>query len=236
MGMYSESSEVEMPHPRLSLAIILIIEDAIRAAWLMLLNDNPARFNRLTALEETINHHLRETLQDRIWNRNKVDGFNGELVACITSAEEIRNFDGKEFKKRPDMIVKLVGLPNNILPSQYGIFIECKPVDANHSLTGDYCKRGIVRFIVGRYAWAMQEALMIGYTQSNPNSLTSLQLALESTANTTQSLGQPSLCPLSNPTSVDRTVVTKHRRRFEYLENSQPAVDITLRHVWLRRD
>jgi hypothetical protein len=41
--------------------------------------------------------------------------------------------------------------------------VECKPVDRNHPISSCYCKKGLVRFVNGDYAWAMQDALMVGY-------------------------------------------------------------------------
>ena len=43
--------------------------------------------------------------------------------------------------------------PQRVRPSQYGIFIECKPVDVDHPLVAHYCDKGILRFVRGRLCW-----------------------------------------------------------------------------------
>ena len=231
--MFSEQVEFEVPHPPLDLSIFLIVEDALRAAWHILQTQPPASLKIDTDQEEVINHHLRETLQDQVWNREIIPGFNPQLIACITSAEEVRNFCGKELKKRPDMIVKLVGIPTSVRPSQYGIFIECKPVDPVHSLVTQYCKRGITRFVVGRYAWAMQEAMMIAYVRDGSNPLVCLPAAFKATATTSLSAAEPIACRGSALAHSQPTIITRHRRSFTYVETGLQAPDVTLRHVWL---
>jgi hypothetical protein len=235
LAMYFEPAEFEVPHPPLDIAVFLVVEDAIRTAWQIMHKCPPSGLKLATDDEETINHYLRETLQDQVWNREVVPGFDPQLIACITSAEEVRNFDGKELKKRPDMLVKLVGLPANVRPSQYGVFIECKPVDAKHSLVSQYCKRGITRFVLGRYAWAMQDAIMIGYVTGGDKPVPSLSTAFKATAKTTLATSEPRECHESIASHNVRTVITSHRRTFSYQETNLPAPDITLRHVWMNR-
>jgi hypothetical protein len=235
LAMFSEPPTFEVPHPPLDISILLIVEDAIRAAWQILRDRPPVDLKLFTDVEEVINHHLRETLQDHVWNRGIVAGFDPQLVACITSAEEVRNYSGKELKKRPDMLVKLVGLPANARPSQYGVFIECKPVDAAHSLTSQYCDRGISRFVVGRYAWAMQEALMVGYTLAAETPVTSLTPVLKKRSKTTLPVSDPAVCQDSALSNTSPTAVTRHRRNFRYVETNVAAPIITLRHIWLNR-
>ncbi len=189
----------------------------------------------LTEGEETINHHLRETLEDRVRNRELVDGFDDQLVECVTSAEEVRDYSGRELKKKPDMIVKLVGMPANTRPSQYGIFIECKPVDSKHKPVDCYCLLGIQRFVDGRYAWAMQEAMMIGYTAGDDEPVETLSIALPKCKERMLPIGEPKSCGLSNPPNAIPTAITRHSRSFSYVETGTSAPDIELRHVWLRR-
>jgi len=229
LAMFSEPRTV--PHPRVDLAVLLILEDAIRAAWEMLRQTPPTTLKLATDVEETVNFHLHEAMTDRVWNRGLVEGFDEMYFRDIQSAPEVCNFNHKELKKRPDMLVKLTGRPDTVMPSQDGIFIECKPVDSRHSLIGQYCRRGITRFVVGRYAWAMQEALMVGYTFGEMDAATLLTAAFTKAAATVLSATNPVPCP-----AVSSTIVSRHRRNFHYRETGETAPEITLRHLWLRRD
>jgi hypothetical protein len=235
LNLYSPP-EFELPHPPLSIALLLIVEDAIRVAWKILIEHPPTGFDMLTAVEGTINHHLRETLQDCVWDRGLVDGFDALQVACINSAEEVRDYSGRELQKKPDMIVKLVGMPANARPSQYGIFIECKPVDKNHTPVKHYCGFGIERFVDGSYAWAMQEGMMIGYIAGDDDPVETLSVALQKCQENTLPIGKPAFCPRSVPEDNMRTVVTRHSRSFSYVETNIKAPEILLRHVWLKRE
>ncbi len=150
-----------LPHPPVSVTVFRILEDAIVVAWGMLHTDPPRPFDPKTAKEKDFTTHLHEILENHLLDSSKVDGFTGEVFSSI-KRPEVRNYDGKKTSKRPDMVAFLADRAN-VMRSQDGIFIECKPVDDAHSLLTDYCDAGIARFIVGDYAWAMTEALMVGY-------------------------------------------------------------------------
>ena len=65
--------------------------------------------------------------------------------------------------KDPDLWFRLRSdeEPTTVLSTHDGLFVECKPVDNSHPVRSDYCDKGLLRFIVGDYAWAMQDALMV---------------------------------------------------------------------------
>jgi hypothetical protein len=227
--------EFELPHPPIAMGVLLVVEEAIRVAWEILKERPPAGFDILTAGEGILNHHLRETLQDYVWNRQLVEGFDGRQIACVTSAEEVRDYSGRELKKKPDMIVKLVGMPAGVQPSQFGIVIECKPVDKKHTPVSCYCGLGIKRFVDGRYAWAMQEAMMIGYIAHEDDPVSTLSDALDKCRGNVLPIGKPTFCPLSITKGDVRTVITRHSREFHYVGSDAKAPEILLRHIWLRK-
>jgi hypothetical protein len=132
------------------------------------------------------------------------------------------------------MMVELVGRPETVRPSQDGIFVECKPVDANHSLLTCYCDAGIQRFICGEYAWAMSEAMMIGYVNSSEDPVAKIQSALDARKAKVLPVQTTTTCPHS--ASKPPTAITTHHRSFSYIETGQKAPDIVLRHLWLSRN
>jgi hypothetical protein len=230
LALFSDQ-HVDIPHPRVDESVLMVLEDAIHAAWEMLRLTPPATLNLATDVEETINFHLHEALADRVWNRGVVEGFDEMFFRDIQPAPEVCNYARTKLKYRPDMLVKLTGRPDWVKPTQDGIFIECKPVDAAHPLAGQYCKRGITRFVVGRYAWAMQEALMVGYTLAALDPLILLKAAFTKTSPIVLAEGDPVLC-----LKAKATIVSRHRRRFTYKETGASAPEIVLRHVWLQRN
>ena len=65
----------------------------------------------------------------------------------------------------PDLVFDLNRDSLPVLPSHDALVVECKPVDKDHSAGGDYCDKGLRRFVIGDYAWPMQEAMMVGYVR-----------------------------------------------------------------------
>ena len=232
LAMYEEP-EFIVPHPPISLAVFLVLEEALCAAWEILRLHPPPGFDLASAIERQLNHQLQEVLKDRIWKRDVVPGFDGELVRTITRPA-VRNYNGKHIDKQPDIMVELVDIPERVRETQYGIFIECKPVDAQHSLVTHYCDEGILRFIRGDYAWAMTQAMMIGYAGSAGLPAERLAVALRTRRDNVFPTGEPTTCVRSQaPTPV---AISEHRRDFTYVENGKAAPPIILRHLWLRRN
>ena len=231
-AMYEEPDFL-LPHPPISLAVFLVLEEALCAAWEILRLHPPPDFDLASAIERQLNHQLQEVLKDRVWNRDVVPGFDDELIRTITRPE-VRNYNGEHVAKRPDMMVELVDIPERVRPSQYGIFVECKPVDATHSLLGHYCDKGILRFVGGDYAWAMTQAMMIGYVDSAGLAAERLAVALRTRSDKVLPTGEPTTCVRSQ--APMRVAISEHRRDFRYVENGQAAPPIILRHLWLRRN
>ena len=156
-----------------------------------------------------------------------MDGFTTEVFSSV-GRPEVRNFDGKKTSKKPDMVAFLADRPN-VKRSQDGIFVECKPVDAAHSLLSDYCDAGVVRFVVGDYAWAMTEALMVGYNTVHDKPSVALSTPFKQRAKVVQASGKLLDCRASPHKPV--VAMTRHKRTFRV--NGQRVPEIALRHLWL---
>jgi hypothetical protein len=216
-----------LPHPPVSVAVFRVLEDAIVEAWGILHTAPPRRFDPKTAKETDFTTYLHEILEDHLLDSSAVDAFSGEVFSSI-KRPEVRNYDGKKTSKKPDMVASLADRPN-VKRSQDGIFIECKPVDAAHSLLTDYCDAGIVRFIVGDYAWAMTEALMVGYNTVHAKPSAALAKPFGLRAKIVRSLRKPRDCRTSP--HQPPIAITRHSRSFPL--SGRKAPPITLRHLWL---
>src|SRR5882724_7795648 len=125
-GFYDiDAPENRPPHPPIPIAVLLIVEEAIRVAWFRLRSRNRDDFNITTATENRVTHELHEVLYDEVFNKGLVDGFDRELFATIARAPTVRNFDKSHLDKMPDMRVELIGRPRYVRMSQDGLFIEC---------------------------------------------------------------------------------------------------------------
>lgn len=216
-----------VPHPPVSLAVFLTLEDAIATAWQILHANPPRSFLPDAALETDFTTHLHEILEDHLLDSGAVAGFTSEVFSKVFRPE-VRNFDGQKTSKKPDMVVCLSDRPN-VKRSQDGIFIECKPVDRAHSLLSDYCEAGVARFVVGDYAWAMTEALMVGYNTAHPKPSIALSKPLQQRATLVQASQSPRDCQVS----PHRPAVAKTEHKRSFRVNGQRVPNITLRHLWL---
>jgi hypothetical protein len=231
LGLSTDWAEREqgfsLPHPPVSVAVFLTLEGAIAAAWVILHKNPPRPFDPKSAKETDFTTHLHEILADHLLNSGEVDGFTTEVFSSI-GRPEVRNFDGKKTGKKPDMVAFLADRPN-VKRSQDGIFVECKPVDAAHSLLSDYCDAGVARFVDGDYAWAMTEALMVGYNTVYDKPSLALVTPFKQRTKVVQASSKLRDCGASPHKPVVAT--SRHKRAF--LVNGKRVPDIHLRHLWL---
>ena len=216
-----------VPHPPVRLALFLTIEDAVAVAWHWLHAEPWEGSDVEKAGEVDYTAQLHVILQDHLLGSETVEGFTNDSFRGVERIESV-NYDGTKKSKRPDLVAFLA-LRANTQPTQDGIFIECKPVDDEHSLLTDYCDAGIDRFIVGDYAWAMKEALMVGYNTIHTKPSLALVDPLKKRPDLL-TIGTPRDCK-SSPQQPP-VCITRHRRNF--LLRGTEASSISLRHLWLR--
>ena len=116
------------------------------------------------------------------------------------------------------------------------LFVECKPVDDNHSAGGKYCAEGLCRFVEGAYAWAMEEGMMLAYARKrtikehlipamqDPKRNEQLKvLDLPTTVASTNAIAQR-FCEALH--------VSRHKRGFAWVANKGAATNILIYHSW----
>ena len=233
----------QLPHTKIPLSVLLIVEEALRVSWNLLRTSPPANFDINTANEDDITQEFRLIVCNQVLQNEMVDGFSKELFS-VNRESKYRNYKHDNSEKMPDLVVDIKRRPPVEYSSDDGLFIECKPVDVTHPTGDAYCGKGLVRFVEGSYAWTMQQAMMIGYTRTGYTILPKLHDALKARSamhppKRIETLQYPSPCPaLSSQTALwcEAVHISCHNRTFHYDETEQPAPPITLRHLWLRRD
>jgi hypothetical protein len=228
--------ELDLPHKPIPLAIHLIVENALCASWNELLKTPPAGFLISTAQEDVMTHELLKILHGEIFDSNVVDGFNRDYFTPPVREAKLENFDGTRRDLMPDLLVGLIGRPKARIPWQDWLFVECKPVDKTHPAGSAYCDEGLIRFVRGDYAWAMQSAMMVGYARASYTILPKLCDALQARPNEIRTVSKTQPCRRSKANSASEVVhISKHGRTFRYVETGQPAPMVTIRHLWLKR-
>jgi hypothetical protein len=235
LGFYSPTPIV-LPHPPYPIATLIIIERAIQEAWRIIRDEPQGGFTMAVADEDTITRELRSCLVDRVLVGGVIDGFSYKHFRVIREGK-FESFDGQHLDKMPDLYIDVVRDTAPSLPSVDGLFVECKPVDRKHPAGVDYCGAGIIRFVIGQYAWAMPQALMIGYASAGYTLPNKLRTALGKRKTELKPKGKLKRCSeCSAKGYAQHPHISVHRRGFIYPSTGTEAPDITLRHLWLYRN
>ena len=107
-----------------------------------------------------------------------------------------------------------------------GLFIECKPIDPNRTLKGQYVNEGINRFVNGDYAWAMPCGMMLGYVIKNYKTPEDLSAILREEKHTSENLKE-------EPIETTVTYQSKHKRDWKYPATNTKPGEICIQHLWL---
>lgn len=167
VGFFTQGITFELPHPPIPRRIILLVSKVIRRAWELLAIAPPTGFVLATASEDAITAELVDVIENRLRISGEVAGFDHLLFGRVEREPKISNFDKKHPDKMPDIFFDLKRESLPVYNNQDGFFVECKPIDSKHPVSSCYCQKGLIRFVNGDYAWAMQEALMVGYVSGD---------------------------------------------------------------------
>ena len=226
VGFFTHGIEYTLPHPQIPQRTVLLLRKVIKRSWQLLGEMPPSGFILQSANEDTITQVLVEIIENRLRKSGELDGFNCALFGKVTREPKVTNVDKKHPDKMPDIFFDLKRDQLPILSDQDGLFVECKPVDREHPILSCYCKKGLARFVNGDYAWAMQDALMVGYVKGN-YSFGKLASVLDGRKSDALNTAYHS--------AVDKYAIycSGHNRDFEWPENLGHACPISVIHLWL---
>lgn len=226
VGFFTHGIEFALPHPKIPRRTILLLCNVIKRAWRLLEEKPPSDFNLKSADEDTITQVLVEIIENRLRKSGEVAGFNCAMFGRVIREQKIANVDKKHPDKMPDIFFDLKRDHLPTLSDQDGLFVECKPVNSSHPVWSCYCKKGLARFVIGDYAWAMQDALMVGYVTA-PYSFKKLAYALDGK-------GSRALKTVNHFEIVEFEIFrSDHAREFMWPENGGKACRISVSHLWL---
>lgn len=156
---------IEPPYPGWPREQIATVEEAIAEALRRVLMEKSSQ-HIATAQENNITEWLEDQLC-RLLNEGVVQGFDSSIFEQPARGSETVNFNGEKISKKPNLAFKrLSHLSCASDRRQDAWFCECKILDGRSSHgVSDYIKDGLMRFVIGDYAWAMPSAQMIGYVR-----------------------------------------------------------------------
>jgi hypothetical protein len=241
-GFLTHIEKAALPHPPIDFRLLLAIEEGIRTTWKKLVGDAATQKHMLDkkCKEADITISL-ELALDKLLSTKECPSFTDAHFQTPSRGQEHINFNGGKLEKRPDLKFSFKdrrpGVDMNIYDA---VFAECKIVDPPSKNTRLYVKDGLVRFVNGDYAWAVPNAMMIGYVRTSqqlPDPLTDYfkkKTNGEFNSQVYNLLGTPIMCNLSNARKVYRVCRTEHERHWGYPpdEKRKPG-NITIRHLWL---
>ena len=226
-----------LPHPRLGLPVILLIRRVLCRAFAILRQEE---FEFAEAHEDDVTAALLAVIENNLRQTGTVPGFNRTMYDRVVRQAAVANYDLTRLSKAPDLCFKLRHddcEPRMVLSEYDALFVECKPVDATHPAGSRYCDDGLIRFVVGDYAWAMQEGMMLAYARDGRTIAAHLVPAMNE-RNRMISLATtelPKACQAPDATRdahAERVHISKHRRSFCWPDRKGKATDITIYHLW----
>lgn len=231
-----QAHEYVLPHPRIPVAIVLVVRRALLYAFASLERD---RFPLATATEDEITNALHPILENDLRQKGTVAGFNRRIFDEVTRHGPVANYKFTKVKTAPDLCFKLRddAEPRLSLSVHDALFVECKPIDSAHAAGGDYCEKGLRRFVVGDYSWAMQDALMIGYARHERTVDTHLIPAMQQRAKMLKIVSLPyAIKGAAAEARAEALRVSRHKRGFAWPDKKGAAVDIFVYHAWHQCD
>lgn len=231
-------SEYSLPHQRINKRVMLLLHQVLARAFEIL----RSRFSLKDKDEDSITLSLVGVLENDLRKSGQVKGFDRQSFGEVSRHRQVENFNFEHPKKAPDVVIRFRDdeIPSTALSTHYAIFVECKPVDVEHTAGSKYCDEGMQRFVEGEYAWAMQDALMIGYARDGRTLQRNLLPALQrldeggvkrldklKTRETLNEVGSSFSDAHTEPMYRSR-----HGRGFQWPDGKGSAVDIFLYHSW----
>jgi hypothetical protein len=240
-GLFQGSNwlgNAQLPHPPIMEGALRIIENVIREAWRQVLETVDLTGMKV---EDIYEDQLTEALckhidRLRLQDPPLIPGFSPDYFESVQRESNWRDCQNISIDKQPDLVFKFYGKrPCVESDSAYydGLFVECKPIDSKHSVQRHYLDKGLSRFVDGTYAWAMQDAMMLGYTNDGSNLGSKLIPAL-SKPSVQESLKMSGLpTPSQGDKAISDRCETHHIRECIYPHNGEKAGSIRIRHLWL---
>ena len=226
-----------LPHPRLDFCVILLVRRVLLQAFELLREEN---FNLAAASEDEVTAALRSVIENNLHENGGVAGFSKHTYEPVVRQGQWANYNGTVLTKTPDLCFRLRHddcEPRPVIPEFDALFIECKPVDTTHPAGSKYCDDGLIRFVRGDYAWAMQEGMMLAYARAGRTIARHLIPAMNQVPRpaTLQTLTFPQPATVSDAAATafaEAIHVSRHRRGFPWPDGKGPASDITIYHLW----
>ncbi|OHC66720.1 MAG: hypothetical protein A2040_15585 [Rhodocyclales bacterium GWA2_65_19] len=232
---------IEPPYPGWPSEQIATVEEAIAEAMRRVRAEKSSR-DIFAAQENELTNWLHRMLW-RLLVEQTVPGFTCDVFSPPQRGAKTTSHDGSRVSLEPDLSFFRCGIAMADNPDD-GWFCECKILDdgSSHGVP-NYIKDGLMRFVIGDYAWAMPSAQMIGYVRHAagkgcvPAKRLHEQFAkLEPKSGKSYAVLTGLLAEKAREPHTDGVLqvhATTHARGFPLRDECAPG-PITLRHLWFQ--
>jgi hypothetical protein len=233
-----EPGAYDLPHPRIAPRVILLVRRVLIAAFALLRKRCHEGNESLATLKENaITLRLRAIIEnDFRMTGTSVPGFDRHTFDPVYRQTKVENYNFTAVQKEPDMLFRIRSdeEPLRVISSQHALFVECKPVDSGHPGGSSYCDDGLKRFVLGDYAWAMQDALMVAYVRDGRTIHAHLAPAMKerSALEVEQAVTPVFKTTAPADPETEQLHASVHRRSFSWCGGKGPACPITVYHSW----
>lgn len=226
-----------LPHRPIDIPVILLVRHVIHRALSHLKNEG---FNVCGASEDQLTAALRAVVENNFRQTGCIPGFNRRFFEAVSRQAQVANYNGTKLSKAPDLCFRL---KRDDVEAYEGLsefdalFVECKPVDEVHPAGSRYCDDGLIRFVQGDYAWAMQDAMMLAYVRHGRNMADHLIPAMRNE----KRMASLAIVQLPQQLALGSKVDSEggepihtslHNREFDWPDEKGKATNITVYHLW----
>lgn len=215
-----------LPYPKRT---VLLIQAAVVLAWQRVCFGFTG-----DEIEDEITLQLEAKINE-VRDRGQLEGFSEDAFQTVTRGASQVNYNLTSINKQPDLAFRLVKKNKHGENSTFkALFVECKPVDAQHSIKDAYLSKGVIRFVNGDYAWAMPQAMVLGYVFHKTKSVRELHGVYKKEAAEPAYMLQNISGITSSQDGDHHRFDSTHRREWKGFKEFKPG-EITLFHMWLTR-
>lgn len=225
-----------VPH-RLATPVLMAVINAVQEAWKRLPTasfDGPLAESIRWDDEDDVTRRLGAIL-NRMRNSKSLPYFTSEQFDGVVVDAKFPNHDGTKLDAIPDLTFRTRVVPAGD-DGRHGIFVECKVIGAGTRTIPNYVIKGLYRYVVGDYAWAMDRGLMLAYVRKAGVGYSALKAHLARTRTVKgreckpmDQDGSPNLVAGTPRVAIPKT---RHKRPLVKLPGGEPG-PIEVFHVWL---
>lgn len=224
-----------LPFQRIPGELITVAENGLREAWNQLVRRQQAFGVKLNSdREEVISYQLVVILNILRSQRCEPPSALAEFFESFRVGSGYMDYRKLRIKQPDFVFIPRDNPYPGLDEAYYGIFVEAKIIEqGSKKQTGEYFREGVMRFLDGRYAWAMPHGLMLAYVRTGQTLPAAIADYLNGHGRSDEFGVTHQIAVAKPPNPGPKIWLTMHRRNWSYDDRLGVPGDIEIRHLWL---